>query len=290
MKVLRNILLHRGGIKPVSLDVFYEEDGKAKPLVIFSHGFKGFKDWGHFNYTGELFAQAGFIFIKFNFSHNGTTPAEPAAFSDLEAFGHNNYILELEDLGRVISWALEEPLLEGQRDTEKLCLLGHSRGGGITILKASEDQRITKIATWGSVDDFIERNQQRTLRAWKEKGVIYTTNKRTHQEMPLYYQFYESLMANRERLEILKAVSRLRIPFLIVHGTQDEAVPFHEAERLLQQAVKGELLRIEGGDHTFGVKHPFAGPPLPEQAETVIRRTIRFFEEERPEEWIHGGT
>ncbi len=49
------------------------------------------------------FVRAGFAFLKFNFSHNGTTPDHPQDFVDLEAFGNNNYTKQLFDLGKVLA-------------------------------------------------------------------------------------------------------------------------------------------------------------------------------------------
>lgn len=276
MKILKNILLQGSNNKPILLDVFYNEDGKTKPIVIFSHGFKGFKDWGHFNLLGQLFAEAGFVFIKFNLSHNGTTPENPLEFGDLEAFGNNNYIKELNDLQTVIDWTLTYNELKSEIDNTNLNLLGHSRGGGITILKAAEDDRVTKLATWASVGDFLNRNKQNTIEKWKQEGVVYAMNGRTKQNMPLYYQFYQCILDNKERLNIANAVKRTNKPFLIVHGTNDEAVAFSDAEELMRNTKQGKLLRIENGNHTFGISHPFNGE-LSNDAKEVIEKTISFF-------------
>jgi len=276
MKEIKNIQLVGSNNKTILLDVFYKEDGIAKPIVIFSHGFKGFKDWGHFNLLGILFAEAGFVFIKFNFSHNGTTTDNPLEFGDLEAFGNNNYIKELNDLQTVIDWTLTCSELNNERDITKLNLLGHSRGGGITILKAAEESRVTKVATWASVSDFINRNKQNTIEKWKQDGVVYAMNGRTKQNMPLYYQFYQCILDNKERLNIAKVVKQLDKPFLIVHGTKDEAVSFSDAEELMRNAKRAELVKIENGNHTFGIGHPFNGE-LSEHAKEVIEKTIEFF-------------
>ena len=79
---LQNIAIAGSANKHILLDVFYNNTGVAKPIVIFSHGFKGFKDWGHFETVAKQFADAGFVFIKFNFSHNGTTPTDPLNCGD----------------------------------------------------------------------------------------------------------------------------------------------------------------------------------------------------------------
>ncbi len=277
MQILKNRVIPGSKERSILLDVFYKEDHRLKPLVIFSHGFKGFKDWGHFESVGKRFAEAGFVFIKFNFSHNGTTPEDPLRFGDLEAFGNNNFEIELEDLKLVMDWALSSDSLKNERDAERLYLLGHSRGGGITILKAGEDKRVKKLATWAAVSDLVNRNKQRTIETWKRDGVVYAKNARTKQDMPLYYQFYENQQANKERFNINHAVKRLHIPFLIVHGSADPAVSFHDAEDLKRSSKQAILLRIEGGDHTFGVKHPFTVTELPPDAEKVLLETITFF-------------
>ena len=42
--------------KNITLDINFTKT-KNSPLVIFSHGFKGFKDWGPFNTVSDIFAQ-----------------------------------------------------------------------------------------------------------------------------------------------------------------------------------------------------------------------------------------
>ena len=94
MKIIKNIILDGRHSKPILADVFFKENNQPKKVVVFCHGYKGFKDWGAWNLMAEEFAKAGFFFIKFNFSHNGGTPEQPIDFPDLEAFGNNNYTKE----------------------------------------------------------------------------------------------------------------------------------------------------------------------------------------------------
>jgi uncharacterized protein len=277
MQVKRNIVIPGSRQKPIALDLFYNDDGLRKPVVIFVHGFKGFKDWGHFNLLAEASAHAGFAFVKFNFSYNGTTVDNPLEFADLEAFGNNNYITELDDLKLVIDWVTAYPEIKEEINPGKLFLLGHSRGGGIAILKANEDHRIKKVVTWAAVSDFINRNKKRTVETWKKEGVVYTHNARTGQEMPLYRQFYDTLQANKDRLNILRAAKNLKIPFLVIHGTSDEAVDLQDAQQLHHAAKKSKLFIIEGAGHTFGTGHPFIEPELPPHAKLVLCETLSFF-------------
>lgn len=276
MQVIKNIVIKGSQQRDISLDVYFKSTNVPKQVIIFSHGFKGFKDWGHFDLLAQTFAEANFVFVKFNFSYNGTTKEHPVDFSDLEAFGNNNYTIELNDLGNVIDWVVSTEILANEIDIEQLNLLGHSRGGGITILKACEDNRVNKIVTWAAVIDFIKRMKEYDLKEWKEKSVLYSMNTRTNQQMPLYYQFYENLSENIERLDIIAAAKKLSIPFLIIHGTEDEAVPFEEAQALHNCCKHSELFLIEGAGHTFGAKHPFEGHVLPAHSEIAVKKTIDF--------------
>jgi len=287
MKENRNIIIEGKHEKPILINIYYNKNAESKPIVIFSHGFKGFKDWGHFNIVARKFAEAGFVFIKFNFSHNGTTPDAPLEFADLEAFGNNNYSKELDDLGSVIDWV--ESASSPHRGDRGLCppkgatppeggglyLLGHSRGGGISILKANEDKRIKKIVTWSAVSDFASRLPKDDAR-FKKEGVVYVLNARTNQQMPLYYQFVEDFYQNKQRLDIPAAVKGMNIPQLIIHGTDDEAVPVEEAKRMKQWNPDAELLLIEGAGHTFGAKHPYPDEELPGDAQRVVKASVEF--------------
>ena len=192
MKKITNIVLEGKHRKPILVDVFFEETHQPKPIVIFCHGYKGFKDWGAWNIMAETFAKARFFFIKFSFSHNGGTLKQPIDFPDLEAFGNNNYTKELDDLETVINWISSIEKYKNEINTNAISLIGHSRGGGIVLLKANEDTRIKKVITLAGVSDYKSRfPKNEEFLEWKKKGVFYVKNGRTHQDMPHFYQFYK---------------------------------------------------------------------------------------------------
>jgi predicted dienelactone hydrolase len=278
MKVLKNILISGKHQKDFFADVFYIENQQPKPVVIFSHGFKGFKDWGHFNLVATAFANAGFVFVKFNFSHNGTTLNKPDEFADIEAFGHNSFQIELDDLSSVVDYVLNaENEFFSELDSNKLFLLGHSRGGGISILKAWKDNRIKKLAAWASVNEFGKFWTPEVMEHWKRDNVMYILNSRTKQELPMYYSAYEKFYAEKHLFDIPKAVQELTIPFLIVHGTADTTVDFAQAEIMQLWNSRSELFSIENGDHTFGGKHPCTNEKLPLHTEMAVQKSIAFY-------------
>ena len=279
MLKFKNILINGSSGKAIVLDIFYNGI-LNQPLVIYAHGFNGFKDWGNFDLVAEQFADAGFCFLKFNFSHNGTSPESPEDFVDLEGYGNNNYTKELDDLQAVIDWALSTHNPHySVINKDKIYLIGHSRGGGIVLLKAAEEKKIKAVATWASVAEcktpWGSWSNER-LKAWKAMGVDYYINSRTGQQLPLYYQLYENYQQNKERLDIIEAVNGLSIPLLICHGTKDEAVPIEKAYDLHAAAKNGNLFIVES-DHVFGRKHPWAHHDLPVPMQQVVNETIHFF-------------
>ena len=277
MKTVKNIPIQGKHQKSILTDLIYKEDNKTKPIVIFCHGYKGYKDWGAWNLAAEKFSENDNFFVKMNFSHNGGTKEQPIDFPDLEAFGNNNFIKELDDIDSVINWVLENKSIQNEIDPNNITLIGHSRGGGIVLLKASEDARITKVITWASVSDFGSRfSNKEQLRAWKDKGVVYVENGRTKQQMPHYIQFYNNFKQNEKRLHIQSAVKKLKIPALIIHGSEDETVLLKEAENLLSWNANNQLFIVEKANHSFGSMQPWKSSSMPKDLKTVVKKSIDF--------------
>ncbi|WP_452225350.1 alpha/beta hydrolase family protein [Lacinutrix chionoecetis] len=274
----KNKVLIRSNKKPIVFDTFYNATQKPKPLVIFCHGYKGFKDWGSWNLVGQAFMKAEIFFVKFNFSHNGGTVENPIDFPDLEAFAENNYTKELDDLDCVLNHFIEKSVTyKKEIDTRNITLIGHSRGGGIATIKAAEDKRITKLITWASICDFAKRTATiGDLEQWQKHGVKYVLNGRTNQQMPHNYQFYEDFKANEKRLNIKKSAKLLNHSHLIIHAIDDPSVKFEEAEALHSWNPNSELFQIEHSNHVFGAKHPWEEPTMPLALKAVVEKSIRF--------------
>ena len=277
MKKIKNLILDGRHNRPILMDIFYEENQINKEVVIFCHGYKGYKDWGAWDLIAEEFAKNNYFFVKMNFSHNGGTIDQPIDFPDLEAFGRNNFLIELDDLDTVVSWIHSDQVFSREKNQNSIFVIGHSRGGGIVALKGASDKRIKKIISWAGVSDFGSRFPDgEPLELWKKNGVAYITNSRTKQQMPHYIQFYDTFKENEAELSIQTAVSNLDIPYLIVHGDEDETVPLIEARNLNSWSGKSRLEIIPGGNHTFGSSHPWQNTILPEHLSQVVKHSLDF--------------
>ncbi len=262
--------------KPVTLDYRFLTNHTKKPIIIFSHGFKGFKDWGTFNLMANSFAEKGFIFLKLNFSFNGTTPEHTIDFVDLEAFGNNNFSKELDDLKTVIDYIQSEDceIPDDEFNENEIYLLGHSKGGATTLIKAAEDDRIKKAVVWAPVLD-IKSRYANELAHWKQHGVFYIENSRTHQRMPLYYQLAEDVLKNEERFNIPILLKKFKKPILIIHGTKDPTVSVELSKEQEFDSQNVHFSYIENGDHTFGSKHPWTENTVPESFNQVDLTNFR---------------
>ncbi len=276
--IYKNQIIYRDNKKPIVWDAFFNTNSKKKPVVIFCHGYKGFKDWGSWDLVAKAFKEADLFFVKFNFSHNGGTVENPIDFPDLEAFAENNYSKELDDLDAVLNYILSENFqFRDEIDKNNVTVIGHSRGGGISIIKASEDTRITKLITWASVSGFGSRTSTTgDLQRWKKDGVKYVLNGRTKQQMPHNYQFYLDYKTNEKRLNIESAAKAINIPFLIIHAKDDPSVKFNEAIALHSFNPSSKLLEIENSNHVFGAKHPWEEKTLPKALKKVVEKSIEF--------------
>ncbi len=278
MNIIRNAVLKRNGQKPIVYDLYYKPSNSLKPVVIFCHGYKGFKDWGAWDLVAKAFAEYGFFFVKFNFSHNGGTVQQPIDFPDLEAFAQNNFTKELDDLESIINYITSDKKYATEIEVTNLNLIGHSRGGGIVIIKAEEEPKINRVVTWAGVSDFKARFQENSevFKAWKETGRTYVENGRTKQKMPHDWQFYENFIANKERLHIKRAVENLSKPQLIVHGVEDSTVGLLEAKAISQWNPNSKFVILEEADHVFGASHPWNKETLPEPLYSAVNKTIDF--------------
>ncbi len=281
MNIIKNeFTLHSShNQRPFLCDGRIKEGITNAPTIIFVHGFKGFKDWGHFNLVADWYASKGYAVFKLNLSLNGTTPESPVDFVDLEAFGKNNFSIELDDIGVLLDAITNgnTPMDHASYNKDDISLIGHSRGGGLVLLKSREDDRVKRVVTWAAIHDLSKRWPQSFLDQWKKDGVTIIPNGRTGQDMPLYYQVVEDFFANRDRLDIPTAVKSSQVPLLVFHGTDDSTLNVsmaHEIKSWNPDLVELEIL--ENANHVFGGMHPYENDILPDDTLKILERSLNF--------------
>lgn len=247
-------------------------------LIIFIHGYMGFKDWGAWNLVQNFFVKEGFGFLKYNVSHNGGTIENGIDFPDLEAFSRNTYINEIRDFEAILG------VVESHfNDIPDIYLIGHSRGGGIALLN-SDNGFVKKIATWAAISDIRSRFPEGDeLKFWEEDGYMFKLNSRTKQQMPLQYLQYTSFIENKERLNIMGYCKRSTTPTLVIHGDADESVSIQEGKDIARW-LNTNLEIIQDTQHTFDTVQPWESSELPEALHVVCLKTLHFFKGEDKED------
>jgi len=256
------------------ISTFEQNDDKTNLCLIYVHGFKGFKDWGFVPYIGNYFADRGFFVITFNFSHNGVGEVL-TEFDELEKFAKNTISLEVEELNEVIDSYTGNYF--GERKNKKIGVIGHSRGGAISILAVAQNKSVNSLAVWASVSK-LDRYSEEEKASWRKTGFIVVLNSRTNQKMKLNLDLLQDIENNKnDKLSIEKATKYLNRRLLIAHGDKDTSVPFSEAKDLYSWA-NNELTsfcEIPGVGHTFDVVHPFSGSNP--KFEMLLEKTNSFF-------------
>ena len=262
---------------PIHMDLYGDEDFAEHPVIVYVHGFKGFKDWGFVPYAANYFAQHGFTFLAFNFSHNGIGK-DPLQFTEFERFKQNTYSREIQEVGEILHLCSLTDFF-GAYLKGNIGLIGHSRGGGIGLLGAAEHKEVAAVATWASVSS-LDRFSKSERDRWRKQGFTERVNSRTGQVFQLGVDMLDEIERfGKSRLHVLSAVKKLERPLLIIHGQEDESVPMYEAEQLNVYGEPGltELRLIPKVGHTFGAKHPFEASN--ESLDQVLSISAAFFHE-----------
>jgi pimeloyl-ACP methyl ester carboxylesterase len=239
------------------------------PWVLVLHGFKGFHRWGFFPLLCDRLAERGVAALAFDASGSGVGP-DGETFSDLEAFRRDTLTRQLEDVERVRELALAGGL--GPMSATRRAVFGHSRGGAVAVVHASEDGGYRGVATWAALDRF-DRWDEAAKALWRRTGELRVLNARTGQELPMGVCMLEDFERHATRLDVLACAARLESPLLLLHGSEDPVVPVAAGRALHAAAPHAEpFVLVEGEGHTLGATHPLVsiGPALERALDTTV--------------------
>jgi dipeptidyl aminopeptidase/acylaminoacyl peptidase len=267
---------------PIRYDLYHpsEQDSAAIPLILFLHGFKGFKDWGTFPFICKRLSASGFSVAAVNFSLNGIGE-DPLQFDRLDLFSRETLSQDLDDVGSVLRAVKKgEITADGAHiNAESVGILGHSRGGQTAVAAAAEYNEIEALVTWSAVSDYNARWSDSMKNDWETEGVTEIKNGRTGQIMPVKKAVYDDARENADRVIALNRVGELNIPALFIHSHDDEAVPAEDARQLYEacSSTEKELLWLENTGHTFGGTHPFESDEFPPALQNAFTASRNWF-------------
>ena len=206
------------------LDYTFHE-GQGDRIVVIGHGVTGNKDRPALVALAEGLAAAGISALRFSYAGNGDSDG---------AFTEATITKEVADLGNVID-ALS---------AYKICYVGHSMGGAVGVLRAATDERIQLLVSLAGMvhtEAFAEREFGDVV---PDAGFMWD-----EPECPLSQAYMDDMAAIGS---VEKNASRFAVPWLLVHGTEDDIVPIRDSHDILQRANEPtELLELPGVDHVF---------------------------------------
>ncbi|KPP94612.1 MAG: Alpha/beta hydrolase family [Bacteroidetes bacterium HLUCCA01] len=283
----RVIKKHSGSVRstegnPIRFDLYTPGNYTGSlPVILFLHGFKGFKDWGTFPDAFFEMARQGFAVLAMNFSHGGVPPAQDT-FAEAELFRTQTITQELNDVASIVAEIRSGKMAAtaGVDELYPLGIIGHSRGGHTAVLAAAEIDDISCLVAWAPVANLTDSWTDAMKETWKSGGDVVIQNARTGEALPIGPQLYTDVVHAEDRFNALERIRELYIPVLAIHATDDETVP-HKNSQQLVEACAGfdkEKLLLDKGGHTFGSYHPYDGEELPDEFAHVVDHTIRWFQ------------
>ena len=206
------------------LDYTFHE-GEGNRVVVIGHGVTGNKDRPALVALAEGLAAAGISALRFSFSGNGESEG---------AFTDSTITKEIADLGSVID------ALEGYN----VCYVGHSMGGAVGVLRTATDDRIRALVSLAGMVHTQAFAEREFGDATPDEGFMWD-----EPDCPLS-QAYVDDMATID--SVAQRASEFDVPWLLVHGTEDDIVPIKDSHDILQYAnEQTELLELPGIDHVF---------------------------------------
>lgn len=201
----------------------------ARELVIIGHGVTGNKDRPFVVALAEGLAKAGIPSIRFSFSGNGTSQGK---------FSESTITKEVADLGSVIDAVADR----------EICYIGHSMGGAVGVLRAAKDRRIRALVSLaGMVHTKAFAEREFGMVAPGEGFMWDDTN------CPLS-QVYMDDMARIG--SVVNEASKIKVPWLLIHGTEDDVVPLQDSLDIVARANEPrQLIQLPGANHVFAGDH-----------------------------------
>ncbi len=237
------------------LDILGNTDhpaGKPKASVLLLHGFKGYKDYGFLPVLAHALADNDILVHRFNFSCSGMTN-QISTFERPDLFAQDTWNRQVEDVHCIID-AIHTGAIDGSG--LPLFLAGHSRGGATTLLTAGRDEtlHLAGLITINAVDrcNGLSEEQQHTL---LQSGSMTTPSARTGQDLPINAAWLQEQIDDPASHDVLSLCTTIRLPSLVLHGTEDPGVPFAAGERIAS-ALNTQVTPIQGADHVLNTANP----------------------------------
>ena len=204
---------------------FHEGERGAKNIVVLGHGVTGNKDRPFIVALAEGLAAVGIPALRFSFSGNG---ASAGRFID------STISKEVDDLCVVLD----------RLNDYTICYVGHSMGGAVGVLRASEDSRIQLLVSLAGMVHTKAFAQREFGDVTPDEGFMWD-----EPDCPLSQAYMDDLTQINT---VVNRAPQITVPWLLVHGDEDDVVPIEDSHDILERVDgQAQLITLEGANHVF---------------------------------------
>lgn len=208
------------------------EDGKC-PLALVIHGLTGHMEERHITAVSKTMNELGIATLRVEMYGHGKSDG---AFEQHNLFKWLNNAMTVADHAAALDFVSD------------LYVCGHSQGGVTTVMLAGMKPELFKAAIPLSPAVMITE----AARNGSSFGFGFDPD---HIPEEIHVNSEQKVNGNYLRaaqmLDVDYAISRYKGPVLIVHGSEDEAVPLRCAKEAAEKYSNARLVVIEGDDHCF---------------------------------------
>ena len=218
----------------------------AREIVVIGHGVTGNKDRPFVVALAEGLAQAGIPAIRFSFTGNGGSGGK---FTDCAISK------EVEDLGSVFD-AIKD---------RTICYIGHSMGGAVGVLRTAKDPRIKALVSLAGMVHTKAFSEREFGMVKPGEGFMWDDT-----NCPLSQKYMDDMTAIGS---VIGEAPKIHVPWLLIHGTEDDVVPIQESREIFAKANQPkELIELKGANHVFAGDHT---APMVSNVVNWLKRTLR---------------
>jgi pimeloyl-ACP methyl ester carboxylesterase len=201
----------------------------AGEIVVIGHGVTGNKDRPFVVALAEGLAKAGIPALRISFSGNGASGGK---------FSQSTISKEVADLGSVLDAITDR----------RVCYAGHSMGGAVGVIRAAKDPRISALVSLAGMVHPKEFAQREFGAIKPGEGFMWDDC-----NCPLSAAYMEDMA---QIGSVLDLAPQIRVPWLLMHGSEDDVVPIAESREIYAKANEPkELIEVPGANHVFAGEH-----------------------------------
>ncbi|MFC1728312.1 alpha/beta hydrolase family protein [Nanoarchaeota archaeon] len=208
-------------------------EDKEKPIIILVHGLSSGKDGRTFTTLEQTLNEKEISIFRFDLHGHGESEGK---FEDVTVSEAVDDILNAIDFLKGLGYS-------------KIGLVGSSFGGISAMGAASKSKDVFVLALKAPAINIKEKggpNVEDRLEDWKKKGYSnYVSG--SQGKLKLNYTFME----DAEKHNGYDVAKDIKIPVLIVHGDQDDAVPIEQSIKAADILENGQLEILKGTGHDF---------------------------------------